>query len=406
VDKKKFQNEGEVTVIRNAATDPGPATIAMVTYNWLSSDGGVAKYVSTLTRHLRQCEDLRVVIVAADPRADDVGIAVSGEGIGLTWSTLKALWRIRPDVIHCHGHIWMGVASALYKWSRRGSCVLIYSLHTKFDSPQTVFSRSWIHRLVMRVRWAVRRALHGVIVHLSDAVTAVSIAMANDLVILERIRPRVAIEIVPPGVEISEPSTDEVRAFCERYGLVDKFPIIVSIGVFHYDWKVEGHERLISAFAILRKRYPEARLVLVGDGRFRKRIEDYARNVGACDGVVLTGYLNSPGLALAVADVYGHLALNEAFGIAIVEAMLYGKPVVAADAGGIPELITHQKTGILVAPQPDAVAEAIIRVLEDERRGRILGEYGRQAAAAYTWESVVRRFTAMYRKTALAAGER
>jgi glycosyltransferase involved in cell wall biosynthesis len=373
------------------------STVAMVTFNWLSVGGGVTKYVAGLTDHLRRRTDLRIVIIAADPRAADDGVVVSGSGLGLAWSTWRALRRVRPQVIHCHGHIWMGAASAAYKWSRGGRCALIYSLHTKIESPDRAHPGSWRGRLSAVVRRIARRALHALIVRHSDAVTAVSKAMADDLTAVDRVRPRAKIEVVPPGVEISEPTAREVQAFRERYGLVGKFPIIVSIGLLHYPWKVEGHECLISALAILRVRYPEARLVLVGDGRYRKRVERSAAEAGVGDRVIVTGYLDAPGRALAVADVYGHLATNEAFGIAIVEAMLFGKPVVAADRGGIPEVITHQETGLLIAPQPDAVAEAIARVLENREWGRALGERARHAASrAYTWESAVERFAAMY----------
>ncbi|HTN42240.1 MAG TPA: glycosyltransferase family 4 protein [Nitrospiria bacterium] len=386
---------------------PVGTTVAMVTYNWLSSGGGVSKYVFTLTSRLQKQEGLRVTVVAADPRAAERGVDVSGEGIGLAWNTLKALWRIRPDVIHCHGHIWMGAASAFYKWLRGHRSVLIYTMHTKLDSPEKELSRlSSVPRLVMRVRLAIRRALHAVIIRQCDTVTAVSKAMADDLMVIERVKPRTTIEIIPPGVEISEPHLKEVQSFREQHQLIGKFPIIVSIGIFHHDWKVEGHKRLISALVILRKQYPCIRLIIVGDGRLRERVERYVAEVGACDEVIFTGYLDSPGLALAVADVYGHLALNEAFGIAIVEAMLYRKPVVAANAGGIPEVIEHQKTGVLVDPKPDAVAGAIQWVLEDARRGKRLGERARRVAlTSYTWASAADRFVALYRGTAAVAEE-
>lgn len=373
------------------------STVAMVTFNWLSVGGGVTKYVAGLTDHLRRRTDLRIVIVAADPRAADDGVVVSGSGLGLAWNTLRALCRVRPQVIHCHGHIWMGVASAAYKWSRGNRCKLIYSLHTKIESPDRAYPASWRGRLRDVARRIARRGLHAVIVRQSNAVTAVSKAMADDLSAVTRVCPRARIQVVPPGVEISEPAAREVQAFRERYGLVGKFPIIVSIGLLHYPWKVEGHECLISALAILRTRYPEARLVLVGDGRYRKRVERCAAEAGVADRVIVTGYLDAPGRALAAADVYGHLATNEAFGIAIVEAMLYGKPVVAADRGGIPEVIAHQETGLLIAPRPDAVAEAIARVLENREWARALGDRARSAASrAYTWESAVERFAAMY----------
>jgi glycosyltransferase involved in cell wall biosynthesis len=386
---------------------PVGTTVAMVTYNWLSSGGGVSKYVFTLTSRLQKQEGLRVTVVAADPRAAERGVDVSGEGIGLAWNTLKALWRIRPDVIHCHGHIWMGAASAFYKWLRGHRSVLIYTMHTKLDSPEKEWSRlSSVPRLVMRVRLAIRRALHAVIIRHCDTVTAVSRAMADDLIVIERVKPRATIEIIPPGVEISEPHPKEVQAFREQHQLIGKFPIIASIGIFHHDWKVEGHELLISALVLLRKQYPRIRLIIVGDGRLRERVERCVAEAGACDEVILTGYLDSPGLALSVADIYGHLALNDAAPIAILEAMVLGKPIVAANVGGLPELIAHEKSGLLVDPKPDLVAGAIAWMLEDEHRRKTLGECARQVASvSYAWTSVVDRFAALYRGTASTAGE-
>jgi glycosyltransferase involved in cell wall biosynthesis len=373
----------------------------MVTYNWLSSGGGVAKYVHTLTNRLQKQEGLRVTVVAADPRAAESGVDVSGEGIGLAWNTLKALWRIRPDVIHCHGHIWMGAASALYKGLRGHRPVLIYTMHTKLDSAEKKLSElSSVPRQGMRVRLAIRRVLHAAILRRCDTVTAVSRAMAEDMTIIERVQPKDRIEIISPGVEICAPDAKELQAFRDQYGLMGTFPIIVSIGVFHHDWKVEGHERLISAVVLLRKRYPGIRLVIVGDGRLRERVERFVAEAGARDEVILTGYLDSPGPALAVADVYGHLALNEAAPIAVLEAMLLGKPIVAAKAGGLPELIVHERTGLLVEPEPDLVARAIALLLENEHHRKALGEEARKAASTiYTWETCANRFAALYRKT-------
>jgi glycosyltransferase involved in cell wall biosynthesis len=379
----------------------------MVTYNWLSSGGGVSKYVLTLTSRLQRQEGLRVTVVAADPRAAESGVDVSSEGIGLAWNTLKALWRIRPDVIHCHGHIWMGTASAFYKWLKGNRPALIYTMHTKLESCEKELSRlSSVPRLVMGARLAIRRALHAVIVRQCNRVTAVSRAMADDLVIIERVKLSVPIEIIPPGVEIREYDAKELQSFREKYQLIGKFPIIVSIGVFHYDWKVKGHECLISALVLLRKQYPCIRLIIVGDGRLRERVDRYVAEVGACDEVILTGYLDSPGLALSVADIYGHLALNEAAPIAVLEAMAFGKPIVAANRGGLPELILHEKSGLLVDPRPDRVAGAVMWMLEDEHRRKALGECARQVAAvSYAWASVVDRFASLYRGTALTAGE-
>ncbi|MDY6761759.1 MAG: glycosyltransferase, partial [Candidatus Nanohaloarchaea archaeon] len=88
------------------------------------------------------------------------------------------------------------------------------------------------------------------------------------------------------------------------------------------------------------------------------------------------------------------LAEQEDWGIAPLEAMAAGKPVIAVKGGGYEEVVQHGETGVLVDAEPAVIAAAMEELVEDETAVRMLGEHGRQVVEAYTWESFIDRFDA------------
>jgi phosphatidylinositol alpha-mannosyltransferase len=107
----------------------------------------------------------------------------------------------------------------------------------------------------------------------------------------------------------------------------------------------------------------------------------------------------------AACDVYlGPSTGGESFGIVLAEAMAAGLPVVASDTAGYDEVITDGVDGILVPPgRPDALADALSRVLEDPGLAARLGSAGRARAAAFDWSTVIERIEEAYRD-AMATG--
>lgn len=114
---------------------------------------------------------------------------------------------------------------------------------------------------------------------------------------------------------------------------------------------------LIKAFQMMRAAVPNARLVMIGDGPLRGELEAFVREQGLVSSVQLTGYADCIGDYLSAMDIYVNPTIDEGFGIAVIEAMIAGVPVVLADAGAHPELITDGKTGVLY-PSCDATALA------------------------------------------------
>lgn len=137
---------------------------------------------------------------------------------------------------------------------------------------------------------------------------------------------------------------------------------------------------VVRIFAGLRRSIP-ARLVLVGDGPERSRAAQAARASGVEDDVVFLGKHAAVNELLACADLFLMASESESFGLAALEAMASGAPVVGYRAGGLPEVVPDGEAGYLV--RPGAVEEATAaaaRILGDEARWRRFSQAGRRVA--------------------------
>lgn len=148
---------------------------------------------------------------------------------------------------------------------------------------------------------------------------------------------------------------------------------------------------LLEAFARLRRRVPEARLVLVGDGDQRPALEARARELGIHEpgdtggGVAFEGARPHGAMPeyYRTADVFCLPSLYEGFPLAILEAMAAGLPVVATEVAGVPEAVADGVTGRVVpAEDAEALADALAELAGDPDRARAMGEAGRARAAA------------------------
>ena len=138
----------------------------------------------------------------------------------------------------------------------------------------------------------------------------------------------------------------------------------------------KGVDIAVRALADIRTRHPQAELVVLGEGPQRAELEGLARTLGVP--VHLPGRVPDVAAWLRRADVLVHPARWEGFGLALLEAMLAAKPVVATNVSSIPEIVSDGETGLLVPPD-DAVslASAVNRVLDDPSD---YGERGRERA--------------------------
>jgi glycosyltransferase involved in cell wall biosynthesis len=282
-------------------------------------------------------------------------------------SAVRARRAVEPDVVHAH---WWFPNGLVGTWlSRMANKPLVTTLH----GTDVRLARS-----VAFSRPAFRHVMHH-----SAAVTAVSRFLASEAMEVVA-APEPVVAPMPVAAELFSPGGERRR---------DR---VLFVGRLN---KQKGIEVLLHAIS----RIPDGSIGLdvVGDGDDRETLEELARALGIADRVRWHGTLPQPKLvefyrsaaALVVPSV------GEGLGLVAVEAQLCETPVVAFDSGGLPDVVQHDRTGVLVnAVDAGALAAALVSLLSRDDRGASLGAAGRlHAIATFAPESVARRYADTYR---------
>lgn len=183
--------------------------------------------------------------------------------------------------------------------------------------------------------------------------------------------------VVPNGLDLQAfvPLKDP-EAVREALGLGPAVRVIGTVGRLV---TFKGHRYLLEAFARLRERHPDLYLLAVGDGPERPALERQARELGVAAAVRFTGHREDVADLLTALEVFVLPSLAEHFGRVLLEAMAMERPVVATAAGGVPEVVEANVTGLLVPPgEPTALADAMATLLADPGRARAMGQAGRR----------------------------
>jgi len=198
--------------------------------------------------------------------------------------------------------------------------------------------------------------------------------------------PRARIEVIPPGVR---PETRPLASL-RRSGQ----PIVGAISRLSAEKNVA---LLLRAFALAAKEVPEASLHVYGDGPERRALERQAEALGIGAKTTFFGYVEGAGSRCSEFDVLAVPSSRESFGLAALEAMNCGVPVVATDVGGLPELVVRGETGLLVPPEDDrAMADALLVLLRDRELAWKMGEAGHASAVArFSLEKMKRAWTGL-----------
>lgn len=179
----------------------------------------------------------------------------------------------------------------------------------------------------------------------------------------------------PVEARLAHRSKQEVRA---TLNLTDNEFLIVHIGGMIPE---RDQLTLLQAVYELRKTLPRVRLLMVGDGPGRGYLESNVTKLGLGGCVTFTGYSNQIGDYLQAADFYVNPTLDEGFGIAVVEAMLSGTPVILSDRGAHPELVIPGDTGLLyTGGNSQALASRLRLIIDDPRLAQRIGDAGREHA--------------------------
>ncbi len=205
--------------------------------------------------------------------------------------------------------------------------------------------------------------------------------------------------VIRNGIDLRRvsPLTDEQRmqqqqaAGCAGHKL---------IGIVARLSDVKGHAILIDAMTQICARIANAKLLIVGQGREYQRLNAQVARLGLRDHVVFYADHHQVHDLFTMFDCFVLPSLQEGLGLSVMEAQAYGLPVIASRVGGIPSLIDHESTGLLVEPRSShELACAIIRILTDESLARMLGVQARaKAEREYGSDQMAEKILNVYQK--------
>lgn len=330
--------------------------------------GGAEMYVATLARELTR-------------RGHVVTVASAGGAIATTLRQ-QGLTHVQLPL---HGELLFSLAGLLWVIKRYG----IEIIHA--NGPMACWVSWCAARLagipfITTAHSVYRPGLAALAVARGDRIIAVSEIVKRQLTTQFGVPPS-KIAVIYNGIDLSRfrPSAEEAA----------RPPLVAMVARLT---EAKGHWDLFAAIPQVLAACPETRFWLVGDGPLRREYQDYVRHQSWAGAVTFWGYREDVPDLLRQATAVVLPSHQEAFGYTVVEAMAAGKPVIATNVGGIPEIIRDGQNGFLVPlRQPAQLAERIIAVLRDPVLAAHLSQNGRQTAETrFSLEAMLTATTALY----------
>ncbi len=411
------------------------------------SPGGVTRMVYPLVRRLLGRGVLTEAHwVALNPHAPPT---VRIDGLTLHNVTLEpsrmdgygkvkeAIWgRVHDlDAADRHDDLFWTEAFSEYAYYNRSTAELIRELDARYD-----FDAFYVHDFQQMpvgqmldtlkpkiLRWhipfdasAIPEGWRSVLTGYLDSYDAVVVSSANYARSLERLGSKAKVVRLYPYVDpddYTRPNSAAVAEACRRLGIAPTDEVALLVGRMD---PIKGQDRAIAAFAEIADRYPDLRLVVVGNGSFsgssaglglsksgtwRAHLEELVRRSALGSRVLFTGHLAQADLDCLYERCRFTVlpSVREGFGLVAVESWLHGRPVIVTERAGIAELVRDGDNGLLFDPdEPGALTRKLRQLLDDRtgrlrarlvRNGRRTAEQCSLAAAEAAERSMLARFT-------------
>ena len=256
------------------------------------------------------------------------------------------------------------------------------------------------HDMGVHLKGKRMQFLYSLSLHKTHSVVSVCEA-AKTRFVKDKIIPEEMITVIYNGIPALHSRVDPSKTYSERrqhLKLPASGPIVGSIGRLN---AVKDYGTLIAAFKEVLNNYPDAKLVIAGDGPERNKLQAQIEELAISDKVTLLGERHDVEDLLEQFDIFALTSLTEGFSVALVEAAWTGLPIVATDVGGNCEIVQDGITGYLTEPGnvPD-VTQKIEKLLNDDQLRQSFGLLNRSRAEAnWTLEQMRKRYQFVYQKT-------
>jgi len=298
----------------------------------------------------------------------------------------RLLKKQKPDIVHTHTAKagTLGRLAAIFA----GVPVKIHTFHGHiFDG--------YFNRLKAKFFLVIERFL----ALFSDRVIAVSDQIKSDITKKLRVTNEKKCVTIPLGLELekfAEPHAEE-SGFRKKFNIDDD---TVFVGLVGRLVPIKNHKMLLSAAEKIKNMHQDVKIAfaIIGDGETRDSLFDFVKSHRLGDIVFFAGWQEDLPPVYAGLDIVALTSLNEGTPVSIIEAMASGKPVIATDVGGVKDLITDGKTGLLVASSDvDDFADKLLALARDKEKQKILGENAKRSVIEkYSKRRLVNDVNALY----------
>ena len=281
----------------------------------------------------------------------------------------------KPDIVHTHASL-----SARLAAKRAGARII----NTK-------------HCIDSRITGIRRFAGALINDRYSDGIIAVSEAVKRN--IAENGVPDDKISVIYGGIKPVKVLDDREKSLArEKWGIGEE----VVVGIVARLTEVKGHKYFIDAAEIISRDNDNVRFFIAGIGPKEEELKELIKQKGLTDKVVFTGFVDEIYEVFNIIDINVISSLSEALCLSLIEGMSVGKPSVAADTGGIPEVIKNGYNGFLVpAGDAEGLADAILKLIHDPGLRKAMGDRGREIMEkSFTAEIMAEKIEELYESVA------
>lgn len=336
--------------------------------------GGISSYTYLLSRELvnrgdkvyvltyphENISDIKNIPVFTAPTLNIKGLRGFLFSISATLKLLRIIRKYKIDLIHAHYVMPPGLIAVI--------CSMLSGTKTAITihgSDIFVLARKPLLKSV--IKFILKR---------SDYVFVVSDSLRENVLKLDIEGLEDKLSITYNAVDVERFKPDQTSTFKEEVHINPQKPVVLFVG--NLVWQ-KGVEYLIRAKEFMKV---DAEIVIVGDGPLLEELKAIVE-FEKMEGITFTGARTDIEKIMPAADVVVVPSVSESFGIVVLEAMASGKPVIATNVGGIPEVV-NKETGVLVNPEdPVGLAEAIDKILEDKELKEKMGKTAREQVMKY-----------------------
>ncbi|MBS5386560.1 MAG: glycosyltransferase [Clostridiales bacterium] len=290
-----------------------------------------------------------------------------GLDLNIIFRLVSILRKERPDILHSHRY------SCVYALIPSIICRVHGRLHTVHNIADKEIPR--VYRKLMKIAYHFLR------------VTAVAIneGVKDSIIECYKLESNI-VPIIKNGVDISKFYS----------GKKNETVTLINVGRFSPQ---KNHMLLIKCLANVLKYTRNIKLILIGEGELKDKIEQFVRELGITENVYFTGNISNVEEYLASADIYVMTSDYEGLPLSVIEAMAAGLPIISTKAGGVVNLIKDGQNGVLIDVGDEAAfSRVMIDLIEDPEKRIKMGKESQELAREYSVERMVGEYEALYLK--------